>query len=178
MKKIFVQLLIQQSRLFYIYNLIIPLLLPTFLIMLLGPDQMFGLNEFGLVIAQWFLYSIIMLGTNIGTLHVAEDISAADRNYNTAGSICLLILSITFLLCSFNICGENSSDIPKWLFNIKNILLGIAAIISVYFTLLLVSKNSNIYFGKQNLAENCIKREENIEFLEGKLDDKEPEIHA
>jgi len=142
------KLKINQGFLFHLYNWILPLMIPSLAILILGVY----LNANWVIllmtlITQLSFYNVVILSTNIGLL-ISDKKKDAFKNHNTGYSIILLIIAM--FIFSLSLIVGFTSDKDTDLKNIY-ILTFIFCIIFSYFSVLLLSKNNKSSFRKNTV---------------------------
>lgn len=130
---------LKQGFLFYIYNLVIPLIIPFFILLIL--ILQFTRMKVSFILPQIFLYNTVVLSTNVGLLNKISAIKDNFKSINIASSLCLIIINIFLFIDSFIITFGN--------YDLKTtslIFYTIFAIFLVYLSVLLLSKNKEATF--------------------------------
>lgn len=148
--------------LFYIYNLVIPLAIPSFIIIIIGIQFDPNWQFIGLMLAtQFYLFNMVILSTNIGLLNSQKNKNKPFVQENAGLSICFVLLNLPLLVVSLI---ANFSDNINWL--LTTFLIAFSLIL-VYITILLISRNDLVSFAKKQkslttLAKNRERTSDNL----------------
>jgi len=132
---------LKQGLLFYVYNLIIPLVMPSLLIIIIGLFFNSSWQNILIVFStQFYLYNTILLSNNIGLLNSIKNKKKPFIQENTALSLCFVWINLILLLISLMMNFSNM--INEWTLAI----LFFISLLLIYITLFLVSRNELISF--------------------------------
>jgi len=162
-----------KNPLFYVFNFFIPLLIPSIIIIVIGPDKGINITEAGMIVSQILLYNIIMLSTNLGMLNTKSETTDDFKEKNNAFSIVFIILNAFLMAISFynfKLYDPSTTSV----FDYRVILLIVFAVVSSYFTVFFLSKNPNVSFGGTKLNELAQKRDAGSDNLENRMRGQTP----
>lgn len=134
---------LHQGLLFYVYNFVIPLVIPSLFITIIG--IFFDSNWqflFLVLLTQIYLFNTVMLSTNIGLLNSEKNKKKPFVQENTGISLCFVWINLILLLISL------AMNFSEKINDLAILFLSIISILLVYVTLFLISKNESVSFAK------------------------------
>jgi len=133
---------INQGTLFHIYHWVLPLLIPS--LILIGFSFFFeDISIIPFLLIQIYIYNVVILSTNMGLLHAQKNKKNPFKETNNAISICLIFFGISLLIASFFLSmSEFKFDLFSW-------ILIILALLLTYISILMLSKNFAVAFMKK-----------------------------